>query len=236
MTQTMAAPTDIDTVNARFLDILPNLKRFARKHLRHHRSLPREEAIAEVLALGLIACHSLLRRHRAEHIDSAGFAHHLVRSVRHGRTAASGQQGRDALSPLGRLRHGRMVRSLDARVASQFNDGDGSLLGELVPDRDRPVPDQVAFRVDFGEWLNRQSPRDREMMALLAAGERPGDVARKLGFTQAVVSQRREKWRKSWGTFIEPAEAVGGQVERPSFRRTTRRAARPEPSTAMPTA
>jgi len=236
MTQTMAAPSDIDTLNARFLDILPNLKRFARKHLRHRHGLPREEAIAEVIALGLIACHSLLRRHRAEHIDSAGFAHHLVRSVRHGRTAASGQQGRDALSPLGRLRHGRTVRSLDARVASQFNDGEGSLLGELVPDRDRPVPDQVQFRVDFGEWLNRQSPRDREMMALLAAGERPGDVAAKLGFTQAVVSQRREKWRKSWGTFIEPAEAVGGQVERPSSRRTTRRAARSQPSTAMPAA
>ena len=220
MTQATTSPsTDVDQINKLFLDILPNLKRFARRHIRNWAGLPREEGIDEAIGLALIACHSLVRRGRAGHIESAGFAHHLVRSVRNGRTTASGQQGKDAMSRLGRLRHGKAMSSLDERVGHGLTGGEGSVLGELIPDRDRPIPDQVQFKCDFGAWLGCQSPRDREMMALLAAGERPMDVARKLGCTPGVVSQRREKWRTSWSAFIEPAPvngcASGSQVATP---------------------
>jgi hypothetical protein len=68
----------------------------------------------------------------------------------------------------------------------------------------RHPPDRVVqFKIDFHEgWLQQQSPKDKEIIRLLAVGERPSDVARKVGLTPACINQYQKRYRASWNTYI----------------------------------
>jgi DNA-binding NarL/FixJ family response regulator len=68
-------------------------------------------------------------------------------------------------------------------------------------DRRTPIPDQVAFRIDFPAWLKTLSRREREIAKALAKGHRTLDVARRFGLSMARISQLRREFFDSWQRF-----------------------------------
>ena len=76
----------------------------------------------------------------------------------------------------------------------------------MVEDDRTPVPDQVAFRLDFPAWLASLSERDREVAEEMAAGETTKDLARRFRISPARVSQLRTEFKDKWESFHEPPE------------------------------
>jgi len=104
------------------------------------------------------------------------------------------------MSDLGRRRHGRGVQSLDAESAEDTHDS--GWLHEAVADRQTPVPEQVAIRVDVGHWLASLQSRDKQMIEALAAGEMAVKVAKRFGISPARLSQLRKEWAESWSDCV----------------------------------
>lgn len=97
---------------------------------------------------------------------------------------------------LGRGRRCVRVVSLDENQPS------GQSWTEALSDNRRsPVPDQVAFRIDFPVWLDRQNRRDRKLAEYLAVGNIPTEAARRFRISCGRVSQLRGQLQASWEAF-----------------------------------
>jgi hypothetical protein len=69
------------------------------------------------------------------------------------------------------------------------------------------VADAAAFRIDFSEWLERWSERDRRLIEAMAVGEKCTRLARKYGVSEGRIAQKRTQYRRDWQRFA--GEAVG---------------------------
>ena len=98
-----------------------------------------------------------------------------VLRVKDGRKVVGGQNGRDVLSPYCQRRKNIAVERLD-----RFDKESGEWIEAIVEDARTPVPDQVAFRIDFPAWLCLQTKRNRRIAEALAVGHTNGQVARRL--------------------------------------------------------
>ena len=58
-----------------------------------------------------------------------------------------------------------------------------------------PIPDQVAFRLDFPLFMATSNERQRGMAADLASGMGTGEVAKKYGVSAGAVSQFRTRFK-----------------------------------------
>lgn len=64
----------------------------------------------------------------------------------------------------------------------------------LIEDRQTPVLDQAAFRIDFPKWLRKLSRRKRIIVLKLAAGNSTCEVAQQFQLSDARVSQLRREF------------------------------------------
>ena len=119
-----------------------------------------------------------------------------VAQVRDGRRVGNRMRSDDVLSPYARRRKRFVVEHLD-----RFDKQQDEWREVLVEDRRTPVPDQVAFRIDFPDWLSRQTKRKRRIAEALAVGHSTSDVARRFGISPGRVSQLRQHFRRSWREF-----------------------------------
>jgi hypothetical protein len=73
----------------------------------------------------------------------------------------------------------------------------------LLPDRKAhwPIPDQVAFRLDWLNFTRYCSRKDRFIMDLLAAGYRRNEVARRLNVSAPRITQRMNQVHSRWQAF-----------------------------------
>ncbi len=67
--------------------------------------------------------------------------------------------------------------------------------------RNSPVPDIVAFRCDFADWLKSLKRRDRRIAEYLSLGHRTSAAARRFKVSQGRVSQLRRELAQSWSKF-----------------------------------
>jgi len=72
------------------------------------------------------------------------------------------------------------------------------------------VPDIVAFRCDFPEWLDTLSRRNRKIALKLAIAESTGRVARMFRVSPGPVAQLRRELAASWKQFTgeTPPDAI----------------------------
>ena len=61
--------------------------------------------------------------------------------------------------------------------------------------------DQAAFNLDFERWMGGFSRRHQRIIQRLAAGERAGVIADRLGLSDGRLSQLRQKFQHAWQTF-----------------------------------
>ena len=143
-----------------FLPVMPIIVARARWRFARLSAADREDAVAEAMAAGYCMACSLVERGRADQVPTHGFVAHAIRAAGGGRRVGSSQAACDALSPLGRRRHGRPVISLDAGAA----DGEPTQrwLHEALADRDAEDPAEIARRNhDYPRMLEDKQVSDK---------------------------------------------------------------------------
>ena len=68
--------------------------------------------------------------------------------------------------------------------------------------RTTSVPEIVAFRCDFADWLRNLPRRNRRIAQFLAVGHRTSDAARKFKLSEGRISQLRTELRNAWAEFV----------------------------------
>src|SRR5262245_63184550 len=100
----------------------------------------------------------------------AAIADFAARAVKAGRRLCGKHKGKDVMNPLAQQRHDFVVeplpvstrRSHESRYSVPFGQQAQDALEERLRDnRQTPVPDQVAFRLDFPAWVCSRTDRDR---------------------------------------------------------------------------
>ena len=196
MTTLAIDPGTVNEDHLPYLTVIPRVAGLARRRFAYLSPEQREDAVAEAIAAGFLAYISMKRRGRLRLIDTLGFAHNAVRHVVGGRRVGSSQASGDVMSDLGRRRHRRELLSYNTETHAPIQRE--NWVEEAMADRQTPIPEQVAIRIDGGRWLTSLNRRDRRMVKALAAGDKATDVAKRSRISQARLSQLRKQWATSW--------------------------------------
>jgi hypothetical protein len=195
-----------------FLDMLPAIERQVQAAFRYLPEEERAEAVQESLVNVCTALARLVRQGRAERAYSSALARYAVAQVRSGRQAGTRMNVHDVTS-----RHAQQKKGLRVRRLDRFDAQERGWVEAVVEDHRTPVADQVAFRVDFPEFLTGLGLRNRRIAEFLAVGHSTAEVARKFGLTAARVSQLRRKFHEGWQAFHgEPLETDESYIDHPA--------------------
>ena len=159
-----------------FLAILPRIERHGRVYFRHVKnSSLKEEFIAEMVALAWKWTSRLAQQGKDVMRFPSAIATFAAKAVRSGRRLCGQEKGKDVLSPFAQQRHEFAVQSLPDFSTLTGNPLEDALIDNTVT----PVDEQVAFRLDFPQWLSTYSDRDRRIALEMMVGERTLDVSEK---------------------------------------------------------
>jgi hypothetical protein len=182
--------------DAKFLELLPRIRRQAVHHLRHLSGEVRAEAIDEVVASAFVSYVRLTERGKTELAYAGPLARYGAYQYLSGRRVGSRLNRRDVLSEYGKRKTRTTVERLDSFDARQ-----GDWQDIMVEDRRSGPAEVAATRVDFAAWLATLCRRTRQIATDLALGGTSSDVARKYGVTAGRISQLRRELKASWGEF-----------------------------------
>lgn len=176
-----------------FLAMLPKIRRYVCIAFRHLPGDEFDEAVQESIANACVAVARLSDRGRTDRAFPSALARFAVGQVRDGRRVGTSSNVRDVFSIRGRRLNGTCLDRLD-----RYDQDDGRWIEAVVEDHRTSVVEQVCFRIDFPEWLQRLSPAKRIVAQALAAGDTTGEVALRTGLSQARISQIRQELADSW--------------------------------------
>ena len=190
--------------HARFLAMLPQIRRQALTAFRNQRFEVREELIQEVIANSYRAWVLLVRRGKEAVVYPTPLAQYAIRQVRGGRRIGGRLNLQDILSPQARRHYGITVERIDRRDPQ-----DGVWNEQLVEDRRAGPAETAAARLDLTAWLRTLTKRNRQIAKALSLGETTNYVARQFGLSAGRVSQLRVWLREQWERFQCDRYAVG---------------------------
>jgi hypothetical protein len=210
MTTALVSPS-LAHLHARFLALLPAVERHGQIYFRHLGPHRKADALQEMKALGWKWFLRLHERGRdpAEFVMS--FTTLLARAVNSGRRLAGMERAKDVMNKATQRRHGFQVEPLPASTRTSHEELYGAARGQQRHDafeerlRDNmvtPVPDQVAFRIDFPRWRLSHCRRNRRIIDAMALGERTLDLSKKFGISPSRVSQLRQEFYLDWHRFL----------------------------------
>ena len=209
-TSSFASPSPKD-LHAAFLAIVPTIKKRARIAFAFYKCADqRADKIGEAIGLGWEWFVSLHERGKDAATFPGVFASLVARSVAGGRRIAGAEAAGDVLSKTAQRKHGCSVTELSSSDAVPFHEllSDShaqktldALEERLADNTQTPVPDQAAFRIDFPQWLETLSTRERMMAQAMMRDERTNDLSKKFGVSAGRISQLRSKLREEWETF-----------------------------------
>jgi hypothetical protein len=171
--------------NEQFLKLVPAISRYARLALRNLRSQEREEALCDVLAHAFCAFRRLVELGKRDVVYASPLARFAVARIRAGRRVGTKLKSRDVFAVANHCRRALLSNWVDM----------------LADDSLTPVPDQVAFRLDFRAWLRRLKQRDRKLVKYMALGNTAREAAERFAISMARVSQLRGELHASWAAF-----------------------------------
>jgi hypothetical protein len=189
-----------------FEKMLPAIIRNAQFAFRSVPAEPREEAVAEVVALCWTAFSRLAERNKQHVASPTALARFAVAQYRDGRRATGRQSPRDVMSTTAQQRKRFGIERLE-----RF-DGDECRWKEVIIEDRRAGPaETAACRLDFAAWLKLLPRRRRKIALVLANGETTSAAAKKFGVTPARVSQLRLWLKENWEAF--QGQATAGQTQ-----------------------
>ena len=182
------------TWHAKYMEMLPTIRRTAQIAFRKVCPELRQELIQEVIANSLLAFTRLAKLGREDLAFPAPLARFAVAQVRVGRRVGSRLRIGDVLSNYAQHQKGFQVERLD------HFDGEENCWQEIVVEDKRATPAEIAAcRIDFAEWIGRLPSRMREIALILATGESTKTAAKRFAVSPARISQlRREFERRGW--------------------------------------
>jgi hypothetical protein len=198
-----ATPQLSDGWQSGFLQVLPAVKTHAKIQFRRLPLERREDAIAEAIASAVVVYRRLAAQGRLHVAHPGTIATNAVHHVRNGRHVGGGQDAaRDVLSPVCQRRHHVKVVSYDRdRLPASLRDGTDGWRRIAVEDRNAMIPDLAAFRIDFTQWLQLLTDRDRRIICALSSGDSTKAVAERFRLSEGRVSQLRRKFERLWQIF-----------------------------------
>jgi len=180
----------------KFLIMLPLIRSQARLAFRRLRPEHKNELVQEVVANAYCAFAALVSRGKANIAYATPLANYAIRQVIAGRRVGTKLNSNDVSSPLAQRRQGFTLRTLPSESSEP------NIWSEILADDTlTPVPDQVAFRLDFPAWLRIQNRRKRELAKFLAVGNTATEAARRFRVSLPRISQIRNELRVSWQEF-----------------------------------
>jgi hypothetical protein len=180
-----------------FLRMLPAIRQHARIAFRHYDPEAREEAVQAVVCNACVAIARLAEVGKLDLAYASVLARFGVAQVKDGRMTGSHLNIKDVMSSYCQRLKGVVVERID-----HFDEEENCWQQAVVQDtRSAPVPDIVAFRCDFADWLGSLPRRNRRIAEYLSLGNRTSDAARKFRVSQGRVSQLRRELAESWKTF-----------------------------------
>jgi hypothetical protein len=208
-------------LHARFDLILPRIELHGRIYFRHLRCPHRQaDAIQEMRALAWKWFVRLAEKGKNPADFMATFVGFLARAVKSGRRVAGMLKAKDVMNPLAQQRHHFKVEPFPfahrADHERLYSDPRGQELHDAYQERLKdntitPVPEQVAFRIDWPAWLATLTARERRMIRLMARNERTLDLSKQFDVSPARISQLRREFHEDWLRFTaDPAEREPG--------------------------
>ncbi|HEY7427184.1 MAG TPA: hypothetical protein VH682_23320 [Gemmataceae bacterium] len=178
--------------------ILPRVQLHARIYFRHIKcQVQRADCIAEAIGLAWKWFIRLAQKGKDATRFPTAIATYAARAVRSGRRVVGQEKSKDVLSPLAQQCQHFAVGKLP-----DFSTLNGSPLEEALHENTvSPVPDQVAFKIDFPTWLGTLGQRNRELVEDMALGHRTLDLAQKYRVSPGRISQMRVYFQRDWGRF-----------------------------------
>ena len=189
------SPTDLDR-DAKFLAMLPRIRRQAAYHLRRLPTEERAEAVQEVVANAFVSWVRLIERGKADVAFAGPLARFAARQYRHGRRVGSHLNGHDVASAYCRQKNGLSLEHLD-----RIDESTGEWEELVVEDQHTGPADVAATRIDFAAWLMSLPERTRRVAETLATGEATSHVARMFGCSASRISQLRRELYLAWRLF-----------------------------------
>ncbi len=189
-----------------FLKLAPAIEAHARLSFRHLRPEARAEAVQTALCSACAAIARLAGLNKLELCYPSMLARFAVAQTRAGRMLGRSVNCKDVASAYCQRAKGIVLQRLD-----HFDDEENQWQEAVVQDtRLAPVPDIVAFRVDFADWLAGLPRRNRRIAQFLALNHRTTDTARRFGMNEGRISQLRRELAASWHQFVGdvPAKAA----------------------------
>jgi hypothetical protein len=178
--------------------MLPAIMTHARITFQHCDPESRAEAIQCVVASSFVAYARLVELGKETIAYPSVLARLGCAQYRAHRRVGSRLNVGDVLSHYCQAKKNVIVERLD-----HFDDEEGAWREAVVQDtRSTPVPDIVAFRCDFADWLRSLPRRDRRITETLALGNRNSEVAKRFKVTEGRISQLRRELAESWRAFV----------------------------------
>jgi len=183
--------------------MLPRLHRSLRIAFRDLAPEARAEATQDAISSICIAVARLAKQGRLSRAFATALARYAAAQIRCGRSVGARLNCEELLSRYAQRRNRFFVERLD-----RFDTREGTWREAIVADTRTPILDQVAFRLDFSDWLRLLTRRDRCVALELARGETTSAVATRFGISCGRVSQLRSELCRSWLVFQGEAVAA----------------------------
>jgi hypothetical protein len=181
--------------------MMPAICLHARINFRHLDPEGREEAVQNCLTNAMVAYLRLYELGKVELAYPSALARYAVAQTNDGRVTGGHLAIRDVSSPYCQAKKNVIVERLD-----HFDETEWCWKEILIADRSCTPAELAASRIDFPAWLDTLTPRDRKVALKLAAGERPGHVAKMFRLSAGRISQLRRELHAGWQRFHGEAE------------------------------
>jgi len=188
---------------ARFVAMIPGIRKHLRFVFRHSPSAIRQEWIDDALAQAFVLFAHLVHRKRAHLAYATALARYAAHHVRQGGLIGLRVKRRDVTSRAAQRRFGFRLTSADQCW------GQSQLpFRELLCESRYATPAEIAaIRIDLARWLSLLSGRQREIAQCLAVGDSTGLVASRFQVSPGRISQIRLELETQWRRFHrEPPE------------------------------
>jgi hypothetical protein len=179
-----------------FLALFPTISRQLVYAFRPIPAHQREDLIQEGLATAFLLFRRLVQSDNATRPSATPLARFAICRIRDNRTLGVRRSPHDAACRIAANRHGFRIVSLD-----RFERRAACWSSLPVFSNQTSVPDQVAFRLDFRQWLDNQSSRNRLIVEALASGDSPSEAASRFRISRGRISQLRRQFFDSWTAF-----------------------------------
>jgi hypothetical protein len=191
--------------HARFLAMMPVIRRHARISFRGAGAELREELVQAVIAAAVAGYARLVRHGKEDVAFPSSLARYAAAEVRAGRRVGGHSNVVDVMSKEAQNCKRFTVERLDS-----FDEQEDCWREILLEDKRATPAEIAACRLDFAAWL-AVLPRWRRKLALtLASGESTGAAAKRFRVTPARISQLRAWFRQSWLAFQGEAGPQSG--------------------------